>query len=72
MEVNKVVPGTKIVNTGNAIISMKAGAELAKIVKKTAININPDTSATIPDGYTSIIIENLSDTEEASFTVHVK
>jgi hypothetical protein len=44
VEVNKVVPGTKIVNTGNAIISMKAGAELAKILKKTAININPGAS----------------------------
>lgn len=72
VEVSRVVPGTKIVNTGNAVICMKAGSELAKIVKREAININPNSSVTIPAGYTSIIVENLSATDEGSFTVHTR
>ena len=72
VEVTKVVAGTKLVNTGDSIISLKAGNETATKLKKTAININPGSSATIPVGYTSIIVENLSDTVAGSFSVHTR
>jgi hypothetical protein len=72
VSVDSVAPGSRIVNNGNTILSFKAGAELAKILKKTAISINPGNAEVIPAGFTSIIVENVSETADGSFTVKIK
>ena len=72
VSVDNVAKGSRIVNNGNTILRLKAGAELAKIVKKAAIEVDPSSSELIPANYTSIIVENISETAEGSFTVKIR
>lgn len=71
VEVKNVHPGTKLVNIGNTIIVLKPGSDLANKLKVPPIAINPSNSVTIPAGYTSILVENLSETSEGSFSVKI-
>jgi len=72
IEIPEVVIGTKLVNIGDAIITLKPSADLANKVKAAAITINPNSSVSIPEGYTIILVTNLSKTEDASITVQIK
>lgn len=73
MDVNNCVPGRVVTNTGTTRLALAAGGELTAGVKRVAtIIIEPNTSAKIPAGYTSINISNLSTTDSGSFTVKVK
>jgi hypothetical protein len=69
VEIKNVVVGSRLVNSGGAILVMKAGADLANKLKTPPVHINPASSVIVPPGYTSIIIENSSQTDEGGFTV---
>ena len=70
--IEHVKPGTRIVNTGTSVIKFKPGNDLASKVRIAYITIDPGNSEVIPKGYTSIVVENVSTTAEAIFTVRMK
>jgi hypothetical protein len=72
VEVNNVVIGTRLVNNGTTVITLKAGPELPSNVKLDPIDIEPGNSVVIPKGYSVILVENKSATVEAIFSVRQK
>lgn len=72
IEINGVIPGKMITNTGTSRIALDESPELSPKVKRVGrIIIDPNTAVKVPDGYTKIIITNLSN-EPASFTIKLK
>lgn len=72
LQVKNVVTGTQLINKGTTVISFKAGNELVSKVREPAIVVDPNTSAKIPAGWTSIEITNLSTSVEATVAVRLK
>jgi hypothetical protein len=72
VNVDGVVQNRSILNSGNTMLLMKPGADLANKVKGADIQINPAVSVKIPAGYTSIIVINVSETTEGSFSLKIK
>jgi hypothetical protein len=72
ISIKGVVTDTQLVNKGTAIVSCKAGNELASKVKEPAITIDPSSSKAIPKGWTTIEVTNLSETNEATISVRKK
>jgi hypothetical protein len=72
LQVKNVVTGTRLVNNGTTVISLKGGDELPSKVILAPIKIDPGNSVEIPKGYKNIIVENVSTTSEASFSVRQK
>jgi hypothetical protein len=72
ISIKGVVTGTQLVNKGTAVVSCKAGNELASKVKEPAIIIDPASSKAIPKGWTTIEVTNLSETNEATISVRKK
>jgi len=72
IEVNNVVPGKLITNTGTSRLSLMAGPSLSNRVKRVAaLFIEPGTAIKVPDGYTSILITNIG-SDPGSFTIKLK
>ncbi|MEI6122349.1 MAG: hypothetical protein WCQ95_01855 [Bacteroidota bacterium] len=68
-----VVTGKLFVNNGTTILKFKSGNDLAGRPRTMdPITVDPGNSATIPKGWTSIEITNISATTEGSFSVKVK
>jgi hypothetical protein len=72
VEVDKIVPNSRFINAGTTILILKAGSDLANKVKLPPIPVNPGDSVQMPAGYSSIIVENVSETTAGSFIVRVK
>jgi hypothetical protein len=72
LNITNVATGTKLVVRGNGVIRYKAGNELAGKVKEPARIVNPNSSDTIPSGWTSIEVVNLSQTDDTTILVRVR
>ncbi|MEI6124830.1 MAG: hypothetical protein WCQ95_14520, partial [Bacteroidota bacterium] len=72
LKILHVVTGTEITNKGQGVVSFMPTNDLAGKIRATAIVIDPMCSATIPKGWTSIEVTNLSATLETFVSVRTK
>ena len=60
IEVNHVIPGKLVTNTGTSRLKLQDGASLNPRVKRVApLTIEPGSAVKVPDAYTSILITNI-------------
>ncbi len=72
LTIKNVATGTQLVNKGMAIVSFKASSELTSKLKEPSVIVDPMSSATIPKGWTSIELTNLSSTNAATISIRMK
>jgi hypothetical protein len=72
LHIKNVATGTYVVNKGRAVISFKAGNELASKVREPAKIVDPASAEVIPKGWTSIEVTNMSESQEATISVKMK
>lgn len=72
LNIDNVATGTKLVVSGNGIVRYKAGNQLASKVREPARVVNPSSADTIPSGWTSIEVVNLSQTDATTILVRVR
>ena len=72
LTIKNVATGTQLVNKGMAIVSFKASSELTSKLKEPSVMVDPMSSATIPKGWTSIEVTNLSSTNAATISIRMK
>ena len=72
IEVNHVIPGKLVTNTGTSRLKLQDGASLNPRIKRVApLTIEPGSAVKVPDGYNTILITNLG-ADIGSFSIKLK
>ena len=70
--IKNVATNRQLVNKGVAVVSFKPSHELTQFAGVAPIVVDPSSSATVPKGWTSIDITNVSQTQAATISVRMK